>query len=77
MIIECKSCSKKFFVKDDEIPTDGRTVQCGNCSEQWFQMPTSIPVAAVESNTDEDLSVEELEASDGKSYRFLGINEHS
>ena len=73
MIIECKSCSKKFFVEDDDIPTDGRTVQCGNCSEQWFQIPTSTPVAAVESNTDEGLSVEELEASDGKSYRFLGM----
>ena len=73
MIIECKSCSKKFFVEDDDIPTDGRTVQCGYCSEQWFQMPTSTPVAAVKSNIDEDLSVEELEASDGKSYRFLGM----
>ena len=73
MIIECKSCSKKFFVEDGDIPTDGRTVQCGNCSEQWFQMPTSTPVAAVKSNIDEDLTVEELEASDGRSYRFLGM----
>ena len=73
MIIECKSCSKKFFVEDGDIPTDGRTVQCGNCSEQWFQMPTPTPVAAVKSNIDEDLSLEELEASDGKTYRFLGM----
>ncbi len=38
MIIECKNCLKKFTVKDNDIPSKGRTVQCGNCSTQWFQM---------------------------------------
>jgi predicted Zn finger-like uncharacterized protein len=39
MIIECKNCLKKFAVKDSDIPTRGRAVQCGNCSTQWLQMP--------------------------------------
>ena len=39
MIIECKKCLKRFSVKDSDIPTKGRTVQCGNCSAQWLQMP--------------------------------------
>ena len=39
MIIECKNCLKKFTVRDADIPIKGRTVQCGNCSTQWFQMP--------------------------------------
>ena len=39
MIIECKNCLKKFTVKDSDIPIKGRTVQCGNCSTQWIQMP--------------------------------------
>ena len=73
MIIECKSCSKKFFVKDSDIPIDGRTVQCGSCLEQWLQMPVSAPVAAVKSTVDENLYTNELRASDGKMYKFLGM----
>ena len=41
MIIECKNCLKKFVVRDTDIPVKGRTVQCGNCSTQWFQMPVT------------------------------------
>ena len=73
MIIECKSCLKKFFVKDSDIPIDGRIVQCGSCSEQWLQMSASASVDVVKSNIDENPSIEELEASDGKTYRFLGV----
>jgi len=32
MIIQCESCSKKFIVKDTDIPKEGRNVQCGYCS---------------------------------------------
>ena len=39
MIVECKNCLKKFVVKDSDIPSRGRTVQCGNCSRRWLQMP--------------------------------------
>ncbi len=44
MIIECKKCLKRFSVKDSDVPTKGRAVQCGNCSEQWLQMPIQSSV---------------------------------
>jgi predicted Zn finger-like uncharacterized protein len=52
MIIECKKCLKRFSVKDSDIPSKGRTVQCGNCSAQWLQMPIQSAV------TTENLDIE-------------------
>ena len=80
MIIQCQNCSKKFIVKDSDIPIEGRTVQCGYCSTTWHQMPTSniTPVTkktvtkVTPEETNESLSVEEIKASDGKTYKFLG-----
>ena len=46
MIIECKNCLKKFKVRDSDIPINGRTVKCGNCSTQWLQMPVAPSVAS-------------------------------
>ncbi len=45
MIIQCESCSRKFVVKDNDIPEKGRTVQCGYCSATWHQMPAAIKTA--------------------------------
>ena len=42
MIIQCKSCSKRFIVKDSDIPEEGRLVQCGYCSTKWHQRPNQI-----------------------------------
>ena len=42
MIIQCENCSKKFIVKDSDIPKEGRNVQCGYCSSTWLQKPTLI-----------------------------------
>ena len=80
MIIQCESCSKKFIVKDSDIPKDGRTVQCGYCSVTWHQMPVITPTETVKKTqiskpivaADESPSVDSIEASDGKTYRFLG-----
>ena len=77
MIIQCESCSRKFIVKDKDIPPNGRTVQCGYCSITWHQMPITVPTKKISSQkpvveTDEGLSVEKINASDGKTYRFLG-----
>ena len=81
MIIRCKSCSRKFIVKDADIPKDGRSVQCGYCSSTWYQMPqnstltndkkiklTPTQVSKVENN----VNIKELKASDGKKYKYLG-----
>ena len=42
MIIQCESWSRKFIVKDIDIPEEGRTVQCGYCSVTWHQKPITI-----------------------------------
>ena len=80
MIIECENCSRKFVVKDNDIPNEGRIVQCGYCSSTWHQMPVSSPTKVkvkpiIAKNivvTDESPSVDSIKASDGKTYRFLG-----
>ena len=80
MIIQCESCSKKFIVKDSDIPEEGRMVQCGFCSVTWHQMPVSVitktpkkprALKATE-EIDDSPSVDSIRASDGKTYRFLG-----
>ena len=73
MIIQCKSCSKKFVVKNTDIPPNGRDVQCGYCSVIWHQMPANIGTAPVKvEKIQENLSVDAIKASDGKTYKFLG-----
>ena len=80
MIIQCSSCSRKFTVKDSDITSRGRMVQCGYCSVTWHQMPisTSTKITKQESinepttKINEDLSVDAIKASDGKTYKFLG-----
>ena len=80
MIILCESCSRKFVVKDSDIPEKGRMVQCGYCSVTWHQMPASVPIKAVKkpkitkpiSETDESPSIDSIKGSDGKTYKFLG-----
>ena len=72
MIIQCESCSRKFIVRDSDIPQEGRAVQCGYCSVTWHQMAVEIPIRPVKSNINESLSVDKIMASDGKTYKFLG-----
>ena len=71
MIIQCESCSRKFQVKDEDIPQEGRIVQCSNCSQKWFQVPTKIQ-SSITPDTDKKVSKMEFEASDGRVYRFMG-----
>ena len=80
MIIQCQSCSRKFVVKDRDIPAEGREVQCSYCSVTWHQMPVAEPTRIVKETkvtksvveTDESPSVDSIKASDGKTYKFLG-----
>ena len=80
MIIQCQSCSRKFLVKDIDIPAKGRVVQCGYCSVSWHQMPALKQTKNVEKlitikktqETDDSPSVDSIKASNGKTYKFLG-----
>jgi hypothetical protein len=55
-------------------------VQCGYCSVTWHQMPISTPTKTIKqeriskpaTEINEDLSVDAIKASDGKTYKFLG-----
>ncbi len=71
MIIQCGNCSRKFSVKDEDIPKDGRMVQCSNCSQKWFQAPIKIQ-SSIKSDIDENVSKTQFEASDGRTYKFMG-----
>ena len=79
MIIQCKSCQKKFLVSANAIPKEGMEVQCGVCSNTWFQKPEikkkAKPKFKSEKITQEKIetaSQEKIEtASDGKKYTFL------
>ena len=71
MIIQCRNCSRKFFVKDKDIPEEGRMVQCGNCSQKWFQASIKVK-SSIESDIDKNVSKIEFEASDGRTYKFMG-----
>ncbi len=85
MIIECKSCLTKFEVKDSDIPTKGRVVQCGNCSTKWVQkhiaknikkIKPKIEIGALNPNVDrtsaESVTSGQIKTYKGKEYTFLG-----
>ena len=80
MIIQCENCSRKFVVKDRDVPEEGRMVQCSYCSATWHQMPISVPTKTFEQaninepakEISEGLSVDKIRASDGKTYKFIG-----
>ena len=74
MIIQCESCSRKFIVKDTNIPASGRNVQCGYCSVIWHQMPVGIVIKENKPDTKVKnyFSASVVKASDDKTYKFLG-----
>ena len=71
---------KIYVVKDENIPSKGRMVQCGYCSVTWHQMPALQAKKNIEKirktktivKEDDSPSVDSIKASDGKIYRFLG-----
>jgi len=80
MIIQCKSCSRKFIVRDTDIPKEGRSVQCGYCSKTWHQnpvlkevkQPKKLKLKEIVEENDDGPSIDSIKASDGKTYKFLG-----
>lgn len=46
MILTCGKCSKRYFVRDEEIGPQGRKVRCIVCKYTWFQNPNEsmIPI---------------------------------
>jgi len=50
MILECKSCQKKFIVPDNAITNTGRLVQCSSCGNKWTQFPIKKKIIKESSN---------------------------
>ena len=40
MLISCTSCNSKYLVNSADLKPDGRTVECANCGNQWYQEST-------------------------------------
>ena len=45
MLVNCKSCQKKFIVPDSAITGSGRLLQCGSCGNKWTQYPVRENIA--------------------------------
>ncbi len=50
MIIQCKSCEKKFNVPDGAIGKEGRLVQCSSCGNKWTQYPVKQAATKIVKN---------------------------
>ena len=72
MIIQCKSCEKKFLVPENAIPKEGMEVQCGVCSNTWFEKPKIKKKEKPKLKSEKVTQVKTETASDGKKYKFLG-----
>tara|TARA_Y100000741_G_C18103365_1_gene497738 strand:+ start:121 stop:630 length:510 start_codon:yes stop_codon:yes gene_type:complete len=64
MIINCE-CGKKFAVKDDLIPNEGKMLQCGSCGNKWFFKP----------NLNEKLSDQIIDQDSNKNIDEIPIEE--
>ena len=66
MLISCTSCNSKYLINSADLKPDGRTVQCANCGNQWYQasllneegeiLTSSIPSTSNNSQTEKKKS---------------------
>ena len=52
MEIKCPNCNKSFKVNDNMIPSKGRLLQCGSCSNKWFFKKKEIKTLSSEKSID-------------------------
>lgn len=75
MIITCACGLKKFGVEDNQIPPQGRQVQCGYCSKEWFFKPEMGVIPEIKID-EENTSMETQESDTVKNEKsILNTNE--
>jgi len=66
MIIQCINCSKKFEVKSELIPDEGRTIQCGSCNHVWFFKKNNQTIKEQNNKNLENLSIKKTKKESKK-----------
>ena len=39
MLLTCSSCNSRYLINSADLQSNGRTVQCAKCYNEWFQEP--------------------------------------
>jgi predicted Zn finger-like uncharacterized protein len=63
VIIDCICGKKKFKVSEDQIPQEGRKVQCGSCSQVWYYTPPPIRYTDEDEIIEQNFSQQQLEVT--------------
>jgi predicted Zn finger-like uncharacterized protein len=63
MILTCPECATSYFVADDKVGPDGRTVKCASCGHRWHAAKTP-PEADLELFADPELGAMAREAAE-------------
>ena len=78
MLVNCKSCNKKFIIPDSAVTKLGRLVQCGSCGSKWTQFPVKNILPIEEKPTKIKKSIKTSQKKNLYSVEYLqkkhGIN---